>query len=179
MSSKAAIRYAKAVLQQANDTKVAEVMFDDMKSVYTTIQNSKELSSVLKSPVVKLNDKREALLSIFKKQSTTTIRLIQVLIDNKRIALLSDVASSYIDLYNESKGVKVAKVTTAVALTPTLVEKVLAKVKELTGSTRVTLDNEIDPAIIGGFILRVGDLQYNASIANQLGNIKREFSKSL
>ena len=77
------------------------------------------------------------------------------------------------------KGVKVAKVITAVALTPALEEKVLAKVKELTGSTSVTLNKEIDPAIIGGFILRVGDLQYNASIANQLGNIKREFSKTL
>ena len=179
MSSKAAIRYAKAVLQQAIDTKVAEVMFEDMKSVYATIHGSKELRSVLKSPVVKLNDKKKALLSIFEKQSSTTKRLIQVLVDNKRIALLSDVASSYIDLYNESKGVKVAKVTTAVALTRSLEEKVLAKVKDLTGSASVTLDNEIDPAIIGGFILRVGDLQYNASIANQLGNIKREFSKSL
>ncbi|MFT4670352.1 MAG: F-type H+-transporting ATPase subunit delta, partial [Ulvibacter sp.] len=61
MSSKAAIRYAKAVLQQATDTKVAEVMFDDMKSVYATIQGSKELRSVLKSPVVKSNDKKEVL----------------------------------------------------------------------------------------------------------------------
>ena len=179
MSSKAAIRYGKAVLQQANETKVAKAMFDDMKSVYATIQGSKELRSVLKSPVVKSNDKKEALLAIFENESTTTKRLIQVLVDNKRIALLGDVASSYIDLYNESKGVKVAKVITAVALTPALEAKILAKVKDLTGSTSVTLNKEIDPAIIGGFILRVGDLQYNASIANQLGNIKREFSKSL
>jgi F-type H+-transporting ATPase subunit delta len=179
MSSKAAIRYAKAVLQQANETEVAEAMFEDMKSVYATIQGSKELRSVLKSPVVKSNDKKEALLSIFEKQSKTTKRLIQVLVDNKRIALLSAVASSYVDLYNESIGVKVAKVITAVSLTPALENKILAKVKDLTGSTSVTLDKEIDPAIIGGFILRVGDLQYNASIANQLGIIKREFSKSL
>jgi F-type H+-transporting ATPase subunit delta len=179
MSSKAAIRYAKAVLQQANETKEAEAMFDDMNSVYATIEGSRELRSVLNSPIVKSNDKKEALLSIFDKQSKMTKRLIQVLIDNKRIALLSVVASSYINLYNESKGVKVAKVITAVAITPVLENKILAKVKDLTGSTSVTLEKLIDPAIIGGFILRVGDLQYNASIANQLGNIKREFSKSL
>ena len=179
MSNKAAIRYAKAVLQQANETNVAEVMFDDMQSVYTTIEGSKELRSVLKSPVVKLSEKNDALLSIFSKLSDTTKRLIQVLVDNKRVALLGNVASSYIDLYNESKGVKIAKVTTAVPLTPALENKVLAKVKELTGSASVTLENAIDASIIGGFILRVGDLQYNASIANQLGNIKREFSKSV
>lgn len=179
MSNKAAIRYAKAVLQQANDAKVAAVMFEDMQSVYATIEGSKELRSVLKSPVVKLDDKKEALLSIFSKLSKNTKRLIEVLVANKRIAQLGNVASSYIDLYNESKGVKVAKVTTAVKLTQTLENKVLEKVKELTGSTSVTLENTIDPSIIGGFILRVGDLQYNASISNQLGNIKREFSKSV
>lgn len=179
MSSKAAIRYAKAVLQQASDTNVAQEVFDDMQSVYATIEGSKELRSVLKSPVVKLNDKKEALLKIFTEESSTTKSLIDVLITNKRIDQLGNVALSYIDLYNESKGVKVAKVTTAVALTSELEEKVLEKIKELTGSTFVTLENEIDPSIIGGFILRVGDLQYNASIANQLDNIKREFSKSL
>ncbi len=179
MSSKAAIRYAKAVLQHATEANVASEVFDDMQSVYATLEGSKELRSVLSSPVVKSEDKKEALLKIFTNESNTTKGLIQVLVDNKRVAQLGRVASSYIDLYNESKGVKVAKVTTAVALTPALEEKVLAKVKELTGSTSVTLENEIDTSIIGGFILRVGDLQYNASIANQLGNIKREFSKSL
>lgn len=179
MGSKAAIRYAKAVLQQATDTNVAEEVFDDMQSVNATINGSNELRSVLKSPVVKLNDKKEALLKIFAKQSGATKSLINVLITNKRIDQLGGVASSYIDLYNEAKGVKVAKVTTAVALTSELEEKVLGKVKELTGSTFVTLENEIDPSILGGFILRVGDLQYDASIADQLDNIKREFSKSL
>lgn len=179
MGSKAAIRYAKAVLQQATDTNVAEDVFNDMQSVFATIKGSNELRLVLKSPVVKLNDKKEALLKIFANQSSATKSLINVLITNKRIDQLGGVASSYIDLYNEVKGVKVAKVTTAVALTSELEEKVLGKVKELTGSTLVTLENEIDPSILGGFILRVGDLQYDASIADQLDNIKREFSKSL
>jgi F-type H+-transporting ATPase subunit delta len=179
MSSKAAIRYAKAVLQQATEANVAEQVFDDMQSVSATLTGSKELRSVLNSPVIKAEDKKEALLKIFVDESAITKGLIHVLVENKRVAQFGNVASSYIDLYNESKGVKVAKVTTAVALTPGLEEKVLAKVKELTGSTSVTLENDIDASIIGGFILRVGDLQYNASIANQLGNIKREFSKSL
>ena len=179
MSSKAAIRYAKAVLQQATETNVAKEVFDDMQAVSATLVGSKELRNVLMSPVIKTEDKKEALLKIFVDKSDITKALIRVLVENKRIAQFGNVASSYIDLYNESKGVKVAQVTTAVALTPALEEKVLEKVKELTGSTSVTLENHIDASIIGGFILRVGDLQYNASIANQLGNIKREFSKSL
>ena len=177
--SRAAIRYAKAILQEANEANAGDIVFDDMRSVQATIRGSKELRAMLKSPVVKAEDKRQALLSIFGDQSKYTHSLINVLVDNKRTDILTGVAESYISLYNEAKGIKEANVTTAVALSSELENQVLEKVKEITGSTNVTLKNDIDASIIGGFILRVGDLQYNASIANKLGNIKREFSKSL
>ena len=177
--SRAAIRYAKAVLQHANDTNATQQVFDDMKAVDQTIAASKELRNMLKSPIIKGEDKKQALLTIFKEQSDTTQELINVLVDNKRSDILRGVSQSFISLYNEAKGVKVAQVTSAVALTSELESKILAKVKDLTGSNHVTIENTIDESIIGGFILRVGDIQYNTSIANQLGNIKREFSKSL
>lgn len=179
MSTRAAIRYAKAVLDQANHAKISEVVFGDMKSIQETLAGSKELRVVLQSPVVKAEDKKQALLQIFEKNSDVTKGLIQILSSNKRINLLGSVALAYVDLYNNSKGVKVATVITAVAITPEIQATVLSKVKEMTGSENVTIHNTIDDSIIGGFILRVGDLQYNASIANQLGNLKREFSKSL
>ena len=179
MSSRAAIRYAKAVLDQANHANISEVVFGDMKSIQATLAGSKELRVVLQSPVVKAEDKKQALLQIFEKNSDVTKALIQILTSNKRINLLGGVALAYVDLYNDSKGVKTATVITAVTLTPEIEAKVLIKLKEMTGSENITINNTIDERIIGGFILRVGDLQYNASIANQLGNLKREFSKSL
>lgn len=179
MSTRAAIRYAKAVLDQANHAKISEVVFGDMKSIQETLAGSKELRVVLQSPVVKAEDKKQALIQIFEKNSDVTKGLIQILSSNKRINLLGGVAGAYVDLYNNSKGVKVATVITAVAITPEIQATVLSKVKQMTGSENVTIHNTIDDSIIGGFILRVGDLQYNASIANQLGNLKREFSKSL
>ncbi|RMA65952.1 ATP synthase F1 subunit delta [Ulvibacter antarcticus] len=179
MSNRAAIRYAKAVLEHASESNLENVIFGDMQSVYKTIQGSKELRNVLKSPVVKAEDKKAALVKIFENNSEVTKGLIEVLTANKRIDLLGNVAESFIDLYNEAKGVKVANVTTAVELTPELEELVLSKVKELTGSNQVTIQNKVDKDIIGGFILRVGDLQYDSSIANQFENIKREFSKSI
>ena len=174
--SKAAIRYAKAVLHQAQEAKVADTVFGDMQSVAQTLKESKELRAVLQSPVVKASDKKEALLEIFASTSEHTHNLINVLVDNQRIGSLGDVAHSYVELYNESKGVKVASVITAVPISAEIENQVLAKVKELTGSNTVTLENTIDESIIGGFILRVGDLQYNASIANNLNKLKREFT---
>ncbi|MBX2828980.1 MAG: ATP synthase F1 subunit delta [Flavobacteriaceae bacterium] len=177
--SRAAIRYAKAVLQQAQETNAIDAVFSDMQDVQSTLDGSKELRTLLKSPIIKTEDKKGALLQIFDKQSENTKQLISVLADNERANILGAVAHSFIGLYNEAKGVKVAHVTTAVALTSDMEAKVLAKVKEMTGSDNVSIENTIDESIIGGFILRVGDMQYNASIANQLGTLKREFSKSI
>lgn len=179
MSNRAAIRYAKAILHSANENNTQAVLFGDMQSVYDTIEGSRELQTVLQSPVIKANDKKEALLKIFSGQSETTHSLIKVLVENKRTPLLGKVAKSFIDLYNEEQGVKVATVITAVPLSSELEEKVMAKVKTMTGSEKVSLKSEIDPSIMGGFILRVGDVQYDASIVNQFRNLKREFSKSI
>ena len=175
MSSRAATRYAKAVLQKAHEDNTQEVVFGDMQSVYDTIQGSRELQVALQSPVIKAEDKKKVLLTIFSGQSEMTHSLINVLIQNKRVAILSDVTKSYMDLYNEQHGVKDATVITAVPLTEELETKVMAKIKELTGSESVTLKNEVDPEIIGGFILRVEDVQYDASILNQFRNLKKEF----
>lgn len=179
MSSRAAIRYARAILQNADSNQTESVVFGDMQSVYQTIQGSKELQTVLQSPVIKANDKKEALLKIFNGQSEATHLLIKTLVANNRLPILGPIAKSYIDLYNDKLGIRTATVITAVPLSSELEEKIMAKVRELTGSEKVTLKSEIDPDIIGGFILRAGDIQYNASIANQLGNLKKEFSKSI
>ena len=173
--SRAAIRYAKAVLSLATDQKSAEVVNNDMKSITKAIAESEDLNQMLQSPVVKSSDKKAVLFAVFTDANTITTNLIDVLIANKRLPLLNDVASSYMHLYDTLRGSQVASVTTAVPLTEDLKTKVLAKVKELTGKD-AEVENIIDENILGGFILRVGDIQYNASIANKLDKLKREFT---
>ena len=85
--NRAAIRYAKAVLLQANEAGVTDRVFDDMQDVFNTIKANKELQHLLKSPLIKANDKKEALLKIFDDQSKETKSLIEVLVDNKRSQL--------------------------------------------------------------------------------------------
>jgi F-type H+-transporting ATPase subunit delta len=177
--SRAAIRYAKAVLDLANDGGNVKVVLNDMKSIKTTIDSSKELRDVLNSPIINAEHKRNVLKTIFVDISGETKGLLNVLADNGRSNLLGSVATSFISEYNKIHKIEEATVTTAVGITDELETKVLAKVRELTGSTDVKLKNTIDESIIGGFVLRVGDMQYNASIASQLGKLKREFNNSL
>lgn len=173
--SRAAVRYAKAVLSLATDQKATDAVNNDMKLITETISNSDELSQMLQSPVVRSSDKKAVLTSVFKNANGATTNLIDTLISNKRLALLNDVAVSFTELYDHMRGSQVATVTTAVPLTADLKTKVLAKVKELTGK-EAEVENIVDESILGGFILRVGDIQYNASIANKLDKLKREFT---
>lgn len=175
MSRRAAIRYAKAVLQQASESNTQEVVFGDMQSVHDTIQSSRDLQLALQSPVIKEEDKRKVLLDVFKDKGELTLSLINILVTNKRAAMLSAVSKSYVELYRDQKGIKDVTVISAVPLTPEMEDKVMTKVKELIGTDSVTLNNEIDADILGGFILRIGDVQYDASITNQFRKLKKEF----
>ncbi len=178
-ASKVGLRYAKAVMQQATEDGSIEAIFSAMVGMQKTIEDSKELRVALQSPVISASEKQAVLLELFGDNHATIKSLIEVLVANGRTSSLGDVTGGFVELYNKSKGLQVVIVTTATAITPEVEAKVLAKAKKLTGSDNVTLKNEVDESIIGGFILRAGDLQYNASVANQLSNLRKEFSNSL
>lgn len=175
--TRAAIRYAKAILDLAKDQNSAPAVNDDMKLITNAIADNKELKSLLNSPVVKAAQKTAVLKEVFANTNAITTGLVDVLADNKRIPLLDAVATEYTSLFDASQGFQKASVTTAVPLTDAMNAKVLAKVKELTGKEAL-IENTIDESILGGFILRVGDLQYNASIANNFNKLKRTFSQN-
>jgi F-type H+-transporting ATPase subunit delta len=173
--SRAAIRYAKAILDMALTTGAAAQVNDDMALIAQTINENNELRDFINSPTTKAAVKESALKEIFANTQNVTQGLFNLLTENKRFEILSQIASQYKIQYDAANGIEVATVTTAFEMTPELETKVLAKIKELS-TKKVTLKNIVDPAIIGGFILRIGDMQYNASIASRLQLLKRELS---
>jgi len=176
--ARAAIRYAKATLDFAVEKKAADKVEKDMRNIAAVISENTELQHVLSSPIVNSEVKKKALNEIFKGSNEITLGLIGTLTGNKRIQMLQEVAYKYIILHEKLKGEDVAFVTSAVPLSADLEKKILAQVTKLTGN-KVTIENMVDESIVGGFILRVGDLQYDASVANKLNGLKREFTNSL
>jgi F-type H+-transporting ATPase subunit delta len=175
--SRAAIRYAKAILEIAQDNNNADKVLADMNSVALSVKESQELKDFLDNPVVNGQVKLVALTEIFASAQNETKGLFQLLLANKRFEILPSIARQFVSLYNEANGIELAVVTTAVPLSSDLEVKVLAKVREFSNK-QVTLTNVVDPSIIGGFVLRMGDKQYNASVANRLQQLKREFSNN-
>jgi F-type H+-transporting ATPase subunit delta len=173
--SRAAIRYAKAILDIAQTSGRSDEVNKDMNSIVSAITESPELKHFLTSPIIKIEYKKSVLSEIFSSVQAETKSLFDLLFENKRFEILEAIAKEYNKLFDESKGIEVAKVTTALPITPELETKVLAKIAEFS-KKKITLQNIVDPEIIGGFILRVGDQQYNASVASKLSELKREFS---
>lgn len=175
-STRAAIRYAKAILEIADSKKVATEVSADMALIASTIQSNSELSSFIQNPLVKTEAKKDVVSEVFTSVNAVTKSIFQLLLENKRFEILDSIAVEYNKLFDIKNGVEVAKVTTAVPMDAALESKVSAKIASISSSKKITIENIVDPAIIGGFILKIGDKQYNASIADRLQVLKRELS---
>ncbi|WP_395077938.1 ATP synthase F1 subunit delta [Flavobacterium sp.] len=174
-STRTAIRYAKAILDIASSKGLATEVSQDMFLVSSTIKTNGELSTFIQNPTVKVEVKENALLEVFTETNSVTKSLFHLLFENKRFEILSEIATEYNKLFDEMNGVEVAKVTTAIPMDADLEAKVKAKIATFSNK-KVTIENIVDASIIGGFILRIGDKQYNASVANRLQVLKRELS---
>ncbi|AWG20814.1 ATP synthase F1 subunit delta [Flavobacterium faecale] len=174
-STRAAIRYAKAILDLANSKGRANVVNQDMQTIATTVGGNAELNSFIQNPTINVEVKESVLLEVFATANGVTKGLFHLLFENKRFEILEGIAQQYSLLFDEESGVEVAHVTTAIPMDAALEATVLAKIATLSNK-KITIKSIVDPAILGGFILRIGDQQYNASVANRLQVLKRELS---
>jgi F-type H+-transporting ATPase subunit delta len=175
IGTRAALRYAKATLDLAKEKGSADKVNKDMILIQSTIEENHDLKVMLKSPIIKQALKKSILTKIFEdKVDELTMRLINLLIRNRRLEILILVAKQYIIIYDFLKGIEVAEVTSAVPLTQELEMAILKRVQESIDN-KVSLINIVDPSIIGGFVLRVGDKQYDSSVSYRLKDLLSKF----
>ncbi len=177
IQNRAAIRYAKAILAFALEQKAEQDVQKDFQQLLETVNGSSELADFIESPVLDTAAKKTTIEKLFPNQSKATQQAMVLLAENQRIDLLTQVAQEYQDRYDALQGIQKAVVTTAVALEASLEKEVLAIAQKMTDQ-KVVLENRIDPAILGGFILQLGDQQYNASVAQQLQTLKQELTEN-
>jgi F-type H+-transporting ATPase subunit delta len=176
-SSRAAIRYAKALILESVEKDSLEEMNSDMHIILNTFEENQNLRSLVESRVVKNSLKLSTLSLIFKSLNPLAIKFINVLSENNRIDLLEIISFKFTELYKNHKGIQSALVTTAIPLNEEMKSEVLSVISKLTNKQTI-LSNKVDSSLIGGFILRVGDIEYNASFKNKLKTIKQEFTKN-
>lgn len=172
-----ALRYAKAALTHAIEKGTIDLLERDTKKIAEVCSESDDLMSFLNNPIISIDLKKETLFKIFTSLCEDSKQMINLLANNNRISLLQQVAQQFITLYQIKQGKQTIIVTTATSLTKTLEQSIFNKVNKLF-SYNLTLTNIIDSSIIGGFILSIGDLQYNASVSQKLNTLRRELTKN-
>ena len=173
MQSRAAIRYAKAIYEIADEENFIKEIFNDMIRINKLNRDSSDFKNLLSNSIIDNLNKKKAILSLLEKKNPITERLLDLLIHNKRVAIINDIASSFIQLYNKQNNIKEAIVITASPIDKDLEKRILSQIK-IPEAKSITLTNLVDSTIIGGFIIRYDGKEYNASIKQNLKNLKTE-----
>ena len=167
--TKSAIRYAKALLELAIEQNKVDLVLKDMEFFVNSGNDNYDLLVFLKSPVIKTDKKLNVLNELYSHFDVLSKSFIQLITKNRREAILPVIASSFIDLVKSHKNIIPVTLISASELSKASKDKILSKVKV---SGTIELTEEIDPALIGGFIVRIGDIQVDASVNSQLKKLK-------
>ena len=175
MQSRAAIRYAKAIYDIANEENSVNEVYKDMHFINELNSGSLDLKNLLSNSQINYQDKKKLILSSIKQSNSLTEKLIDLLIHNKRVKIIGDIASSFIQLYNKHNNIKEATIITASPINNELESKILSMIN-IKDAKSVNLTNVVNPNIIGGFIIRFDGKEYNASVKQNLNNLKTELT---
>ncbi|MDX5438202.1 MAG: ATP synthase F1 subunit delta [Pontibacter sp.] len=170
-----ASRYAKSLIELAEEKKVLEPVHADMQLFSQTVSQNRNLKLLLENPIIKSDKKLAVINGIFKgKVHELTLAFFNLIARKNREAVLEAVANSFQEQYRVMQGIQTAEVVSAVPLTPALRDELGQKLVAQTGK-RIELVERVDPSLIGGFVLRVGDKQIDSSVKNSLRKLKNQF----
>lgn len=171
-------RYAKSLLNLCIELKEADRVFEDMKLIQRAVIGSRELKVFLQSPVIKADKKNAVLEKLFGTSiSRTSLSFISLLTKKGREGMLPEIASSFIDQVKAVKNITPAKVTSAAAIDEQTRKALTAKASTLAPGY-IELEEVINPELVGGFVLQVGDQQIDTSVLTNLRNLRRDFSEN-
>lgn len=175
--TRTAFRYAKATLAYANENKVSDKVAKEMQGLIELYESSVKLNRLLSDPILANTKKQSILRSIVPNSSDVTKKLLNLLTSNNRLFLLKEVAKSYIQLFSEQQGELNATVISAIPLTQNLEKEIHNKLEDFSGK-KIYILNKIDKSLLGGFILKIGDMEFNSSLAYKLKTFKAKLTSN-
>ncbi|MBB6609801.1 ATP synthase F1 subunit delta [Pontibacter sp. Tf4] len=170
-----ASRYAKSLIELAAEKGVLEQVNEDMKLFSDVVSKNRDFQLMLHNPIVKSDKKLAVINGVFKgKVQEMTLSFFNIVARKNRESLLEFIATEFVKQYNVLKGIQRASIVSAAPLSPALRQQIGEKLAAQTGKT-IQLEEMIDPSLIGGFVLRVGDRQIDSSVKNSLRKLKNNF----
>ena len=171
------VRYARALLKSATDAKIEDAVYAEMQQLAKSYIEVPQLRFTIDNPMLS-KDKKEALLTtaVGTKPSELTKAFIQLVLKEDRENVMQFIANSYVTLYRQQKNVIRGRLITAAAVSTATEQKMRQMVENKTHGT-VEFETEVNPDIIGGFILEYDTYRMDASVKSKLNSILNTLKK--
>jgi F-type H+-transporting ATPase subunit delta len=172
-------RYATALFELAREEKAIDAVAVDLDKFEAMLDESADLKRLVRSPVFAADAQLKALTAVLDKAgiSGVSANFLKVLTENRRLFAVADVIRAFRALVARFKGEATADVTVAEALTDKTLDALTAALKSVTGKD-VTLKVKVDPAIIGGLVVKLGSRMVDSSLRTKLNSIKHAMKEA-
>jgi F-type H+-transporting ATPase subunit delta len=168
-----ASRYAKSLIDLSKEQQILDKVKADLTVFQKTVHQNVSLQSLLKSPVVNNGDKIAILKKVFGASfQKLTIDFFSIVVRKNRSSVLETISQSFMDQYNDLNNIISATVKTAQAIDASVTAEVTSFIEKQSGK-KVALTASVDPSLIGGLVIQVGDNLYDASISGKLNKVKQ------
>ena len=171
------VRYARALLKSATDAKIEDAVYTEMQQLAKSYVEVPQLRFTIDNPMLS-KDKKEALLLtvVGQEPSNLTKAFVQLVLKEDRESVMQFIANSYVTLYRQQKNVIRGRLITAAQVSPATEQKMRRMVESKTNGT-VEFETEVNPDIIGGFILEYDTYRLDASVKSKLNSILNTLKK--
>lgn len=172
-------RYAKALFDLALEKSCLDEVNADMTLIAQVMTENRDLCLVMASPIINAAAKKNIIRKIFEgKVNVITLSFMDILIRKGRETHIHAIAFQFKELYLEHKNIITISITTTTTIDKQLEQKIIDVFAKETNKT-ILIENKIDPNIIGGFVLDMGDYHYDASIKKIIARLHKVFDKNL
>lgn len=173
------LRYARSIYGLAKEKGLLTQTLTDMQMMAETCKGSQELTAVLRSPIINGDAKHAVMTKLFGSRYTSPMSqmLVDILVRKGREQYLLAVAKGFVALYDEENKVLRGVLKTATPLSDATLAQIKASMETRTGE-KFEMAVEIDPTLIGGFTLQVGDKLFDGSVSGSLRTMAQEFKKN-
>ena len=166
-------RYASALYELAAEKKLVDSVLNDLSNLKNILKDNKELSLVVKSPLISSSDKQSIFETLLKKIKATelTNTFIKVIEKNKRFSNLASIITQFININSQKRGDVIADITSADELNDDQKNNITNQLKSILGD-KLSLSFDVDKNIMGGLIVKVGSKMIDTSLANKINKLK-------
>jgi F-type H+-transporting ATPase subunit delta len=175
---KIATRYAEALLIAAKDAGIVAGVAESYAGLLQTVAGNRDLATFLQAPQVPTQEKKALMKQVFGPRiEPLLLAFFNLLFDRNRLESFRDIGEVFAELVEADQGIVRARVVTAIALPADLESRLRAKLESVTGKS-VILEKKVDPAVIGGVCVTLGDRILDGTVRTNLDRLRKTLGKA-